>query len=25
LATNFNQPAEVFSKFPKKDVFIAPR
>ena len=25
LATNFNQPAEIFSKFPKKDVFITPR
>jgi oxalate decarboxylase len=23
LATNFNQPAEVFEKFPKKDVFIS--
>jgi oxalate decarboxylase len=25
LATNFGQPASVFEKFPKKDVFIAPK
>ena len=25
LATNFGKPAELFDKFPKSDVFIAPR
>ncbi|PYI98355.1 MAG: oxalate decarboxylase, partial [Verrucomicrobia bacterium] len=24
LATNFNRPASLFDKFPRKDVFIAP-
>src|SRR5262245_64765890 len=24
LATNFNQPASLFEKFPRKDVFISP-
>jgi oxalate decarboxylase len=24
LATNFNQPKEIFENFPRKDVFIAP-
>jgi oxalate decarboxylase len=24
LATNFNKPASLFEKFPRKDVFISP-
>ena len=24
LATNFNKPASLFDKFPRKDVFISP-